>query len=58
MELSSSNVKEILILSQKKAFLIFPEMSIGHFSAQARKYFVFREQKPRKNFLYFRKRKP
>ena len=32
MELFSSNIKKFLIFSQKKAFLIFPEMELPHIS--------------------------
>ena len=61
MELSSPNVKKILLFSQKKAFLIFSKkkdfLIFGngtmHFSAQDRKM----KNPSRENFLYFRKRK-
>ena len=36
MELSSSNIKKIIILSQKKAFLIFPEMESCIFSPSSK----------------------
>ena len=36
-ELSSSNIKKIIIFSQKKDFLIFPRNGTMHFSAQALK---------------------
>ena len=34
-ELSSSNIKKIILFSQKKDFLIFPRNGTMHFSAQA-----------------------
>ena len=37
MELSSSNIKKIILFSQKKYFLIFPRNGTMHFSAQALK---------------------
>ena len=39
MELSSSNIKKTLIISQKKAFLIFPEMKPCTFRPQPSKFF-------------------
>ena len=37
MELSSSNIKKILIFSHKKAFLIFPEMEPCTFQPRLKK---------------------
>ena len=71
MELSSSNIKKMLIFSQKNVFLIFPEMEPCIFQPQAmkikkstcRKFLMFQETElsyipgkgSLKNFLYFRK---
>ena len=63
MELSSSNMKKILIFSQrevflifsqKKDFLIFPKMEPSHFSAQALKIKELHlgKRKSRKNFIF------
>ena len=38
MELSSSNIKKILIFPQKKAFLIFPEMDPSTFYPKLKKW--------------------
>ena len=52
IELSSSNIKKILIFSQEKAFPIFSYISgSGH----PQKIFIFQETEPLKSFLYFRK---
>ena len=55
MELSSSNIKKILIFSQKKAFLKFPEMEpskISHASGNGNpeKFLIFSQEK---TFLIF-----
>ena len=60
MELSGSNIKEILISSQKKALLIFSQKKALlngtlHFPAQVRK---IKNNLTGEKFLYFRKRKP
>ena len=63
MELSSSNIKKMLIFSQKNVFLIFPEMEPCIFQPQAmkikkstcRKFLIFQETKTPQNFLCFRK---
>ena len=44
MELSSSNIKKILIFSQKKAFLIFWKMELS--DSKVKKRLVFLEIKP------------
>ena len=49
MKPSSSNIKKILIFSQKKTFLIF---------SQKKPFLIFPKTQPREKFLYFRKRKP
>ena len=48
MELSSSNIKKNLIFSQKKGFLIFPEIESSTFQLKNLK------TSTPKNFLYFR----
>ena len=44
MELSSSNIKKILIFSQKKAFLIFWKMELS--DSKVKKRLIFLETKP------------
>ena len=48
MEISESKIKEFLIFSQKKAFLIFPEMEPCIFSSRLKS----KKNSPRENFLY------
>ena len=65
MELSSCNIKEILIFSQKKAFLLFQKMeNLGKFLifSQKKVVLIFRKTETLKNyisgnqtFLYFRR---
>ena len=66
MELSSSNIKKILTISQKKPFLIFPEMESWTFQPKLEKKKKRKERKSRRenyyrlmltDFLYFLKRK-
>ena len=62
---SSSNIKKILIVFQKKAFLRFQEMEPCTFLTKLKdqkdptpeNFLCFRKQKPRKNFLYFAQKK-
>ena len=54
MELSSSNIKTILIFSRKKVFFIFPEIGSCTFQPKLENKKIHLE----KIFLYFRKRKP
>ena len=56
MELSCSNIKKILIFSQKKPFLIFPEKE--PFTSQPKSPLLLLPKKkihPETNSLYFRK---
>ena len=57
MELSCSNIKKILIFSQKKPFLIFPEKE--PFTSQPKSPLLLLLSKkkihPETNSLYFRK---
>ena len=61
MELWSSNIGKFLIFSQRKAFLIFPEMKLFTFQSNLKWYkyplgensLYFRKRKPWKNVLYF-----
>ena len=54
MELSSSNIKKVLIFFQKKAILIFPEVEPCTFQPKLKK-----QKNPHEiSFLYFRKQKP
>ena len=53
MELSSSNIKKILIFSQKKAFLILSKTESCTFQSKHEK----KNNPPGENFLYFRKQK-
>ena len=59
IKLSNSNVKTVLIFSQKKAVLIFQETEIQKkfmiFSSK-KLFLYFRKRKPPKNHLYLRKR--
>ena len=57
MELSSSNIKKFLIVSQKKSFLIFQETEPPNFlpKTETPKNPPFHEMETLKNFLYFRK---
>ena len=48
MKLSNSNIKKILIFSQKKAFLIFPEMEPCTFQSKLEK----EEKSIRRKFYY------
>ena len=66
MELSNCNIKKFLIFHQKKAFLIFPGIEPCAFSSQAQKieknssrenFLYLKKRKPRRNLLYFLKRK-
>ena len=52
MELSISNIENVFIFSQKKAFLIFREMEPCTFQPKLEK---MKKNPPRKNFLFFRK---
>ena len=54
MELSNSKIKKVLIFSQKKSFLIFPEMEPCTFQLKLEKI----KNSLRENFLNFRKGKP
>ena len=54
MKLFCSNIKRIHIFSQKKSFLIFPEMKPCTFKPKLEK----KNNSPIESFLYFRKRKP
>ena len=68
MEHSNSKIKKFLILSQKKVFLIFPEMELCIFQTRARKnnriqpllenFLYLLNWKSQKNFLYFLKKAP
>ena len=68
MEHSNSKIKKFLILSQKKVFLIFPEMELCIFQTRARKnnriqpllenFLYLLNWKSQKNFLYFLKKSP
>ena len=51
MEISECKIKEFLIFSQKKAFLIFPEMEPCIFQLKVKK----QKNPPRENLLYSRK---
>ena len=61
MELSSSNIKKLLIFSQKKAFLIFPKKEPCTFQIKLkkikqstpRKFLIFQEMETPKEFLIF-----
>ena len=56
MELSSSNIKQILIFPEMKPRLFSP--SSKNKKIRPEKYFIyFRKRKPQKNFLYFLKRR-
>ena len=63
MELSGSNIKRIIIFSQRKAFIMFRKMEPSyisgngtlHLPAQTHKKHKKKEKSPRKNPLYFRK---
>ena len=57
MELSNPNIKKIIIFSQKKPFLIFPEMEPCTSQPKLENFLYFKKRKPQKNFLYFLKRK-
>ena len=65
MELSSSNIKKILIFSQTKAFLIFPEMKHCTFQPKLkklkrftpRKFLMFQETEDFKKLLIFSQKK-
>ena len=46
MELSSSNIEKIIVFSQKKAFLKFPEMEHGTFHCKLKKK---KKEKKKKN---------
>ena len=48
MELSSSNIKKILIFSQKKVFLIFPKMEPCTFQPKLEKKKIH----PEKNLIF------
>ena len=50
MELSTSNIKKILIFFQNKSFLIFQETK-----TLKRNFLIFKQRKTLKNFLYFKK---
>ena len=54
MEFSNSNIKKMLMFSQKKAFLIFPEMKPCTFKTGLERY----KNPPGENFLCFRKQEP
>ena len=57
MELSNSNIKRLLIFSQKKAFLIFQKTKTLKklFLFQEIELSLFQEMETLKNFLYFKK---
>ena len=58
MELSCSNIKKLLIFSQRKAFLIFCQKKafviFQETETSKKKSSYFGKRKPRKNSLYFR----
>ena len=54
MELSSPNIKRIIIFSLKRIFFIFLEINTALFSPSSKK----NKTHPEKNFSCFRKRKP
>ena len=59
IELSSSNIKEFFLFSQKKVFLIFQEMETVKESlmfSQKKAVLIFRKMETLKSYLYFRKR--
>ena len=60
IDFSSSNIKKILIFSQKKAFFIFPEMKSCTFQSKPekwkksirRKFFILQETQTPKKFIF------
>ena len=66
IELFGSDIKKVIIFSQKQAFLIFREMKLSYISGIGNPekipyisgngtFLYFKKRKPRKNSLYFRR---